>query len=307
MKTYKNLYPKICDFSNLLLAARQAQKGKRFQDIVARFNINLESELILLKKELNSKSYTPGAYHSFYIYEPRTRMISAAPYRDRVVHHSLCNIITPILEKSMIYDSYANRKGKGTHDAVKRYQYYAQKYPYGLKCDIKKFFPSIDHEILKLILRKKIACKDTLWLIDGIIDNSNPQENTLQYYEGDSLLTPIERKKGLPIGNLTSQWFGNFYLNEMDHFIKERLKCKAYVRYVDDFILLADSKEILAEWRHLITDYLKKVRMILHPQKTIIFRSIDGVPFLGHRIFPHYRKLNSDNVKRFLYHTLFQS
>ncbi|MCB9289345.1 MAG: RNA-dependent DNA polymerase [Lewinellaceae bacterium] len=242
MKTYNNLFAQITAFNNLLLAAQNAQKGKKNQSNVARFNLRLEEELFALQRELQEKSYRPGPYRSFMIHDPKERMISAAPYRDRVVHHALCNITAPIFERTFIHDSYANRAGKGTHAAIIRYQHYARKYPYVLKCDIRKFFPSIDHELLKLELRWKITCPDTLWLMDLIIDNSNPQESHLAYFPGDTLFTPHERQRGLPIGNLTSQWWGNIYLNRFDHFIKETLQAPGYIRYVDDFVLFAREK-----------------------------------------------------------------
>lgn len=165
MKRHKNLYPYIVEFENLFLAARKAQKGKRFQDYVLKFNYNLEQELIQLQNELISKEYQPGSYRTFYIQEPKHRMISAAPYRDRVVHHALCNVIAPIFESTFIRDSYANRVNFGTHRALKRFTKFARSSRYVLQCDIKKYFPSIDHEILKKLLRRKIKCADTLWLI----------------------------------------------------------------------------------------------------------------------------------------------
>ncbi len=146
MKTYKNLYDSICAFDNLRLAAKKAQRGKRNQTNVSRFNIELEKELLLIRHELQDHVYQPGAYRTFTIYEPKIRLISAAPYRDRVVHHALCNIIEPIFERTFIFDSYANRVGKGTHKTIKRYQAFSRKNCYVLKCDIRKYFPSIDHE-----------------------------------------------------------------------------------------------------------------------------------------------------------------
>ncbi len=164
-------------------------------------------------------------------------MISAAPYRDRVVHHGLCNIIVPIFERTFIHDSYANRCGFGTHRALRRFTEFARSSRYVLQCDIKKYFPSIDHEILKSLLRRKLKCQNTLWLLDKIIDNSNDQNSPIDYFPGDDLLTPIQRRRGLPIGNLTSQFFRNVYLNGFDHFIKEQLKVKKYIRYLDDFAI----------------------------------------------------------------------
>lgn len=299
MKTFKNLYPPICTFDNLLLAAQKAQRGKRFQPNVAEFNFHLEKNLFQLREELLQQCYQPGKYKEFHILDPKPRMISAAPYRDRVVHHALCNVIEPILERSMIYDSYANRKGKGTHKAILRYQEFCRHKKYVLKCDVKQFFPSIDHEILKQELRKKIACAKTLWLIDTIIDNSNEQAEHLAWFPGDNLFIQIERRRGLPIGNLTSQLFGNYYLNGLDHFIKERLRCKYYVRYVDDFVVLNDNKEKLQQVKIAIAEFLQGYRLLLHERKSRVFQVQDGIGILGHRVFPDFRLLKSENLRRF--------
>jgi retron-type reverse transcriptase len=209
MKRYGNLYPQIITFDNLYLAARKAQLGKRFRDNILDFNYNLEGELIKLQQELTAKTYQPGNYRTFHIRDPKSRLISAAPYRDRVVHHGLCNIIVPIFERTFIRDSYANRVGFGTHRALRRFIEFFRRSRYVLQCDIKKYFPSIDHQILKRQIRRKIKCPDTLWLIDTIIDNSNEQEPVIEYFPGDDLLTPLQRRKGIPIGNLTSQFWSN--------------------------------------------------------------------------------------------------
>ena len=302
MKTYNNLYTLLCSFDNLILAAKKAQKGKRYQRNVSQFHFRLEENLWELKRELTKKTYVPGAYKTFYIYDPKRRMISAAPYRDRVVHHALCNLIEPIFEKAFIYHSYANRVGKGSHAAIDKYQYYAQKYPFVLKCDIRKFFPSIDHAILKQELRRKIRCVDTLWLIDTIIDHSNPQEEHWVWFPGDELSTPMERRKGLPIGNLTSQFWGNVYLNRLDHFVKEELRVPGYIRYVDDFVLLGKEKAEIANWKEQISQFLGGLRLIPHPTKTQIHQTRDGIPFLGFQVFPRYRYVRKEKVKRYRRH-----
>ncbi len=245
-------------------AAKKAQKGKRFRENVLEFNYNLELELEKIKTGLESKTYIPGKYKTFTIVEPKPRLISAAPYRDRVVHHALCNIITPIFERTLIADTYANRLGFGTHRALRRFTEFARSSHYILQCDIKKYFPSIDHDILKAIVRHKIKCQDTLWLVDTIIDNSNKQENIIEFFPSDDLLTPIQRHRGLPIGNLTSQFFANIYLNSFDHFVKENLKAQKYIRYVDDFALFADDQKFLADARPAIEQYLASLRLKIH-------------------------------------------
>ena len=299
MKTYKNLYNSIYAFDNLLLAAKNAQKGKRFQDNVATFNFNLEKEILQLQTELQTQTYQPGNYTTFWITDPKKRMISAAPYRDRVVHHALCHITAPLFEKTFIFDSYANRKGKGTHAAIERYQHFAKQYKYVLKSDIQKFFPSIDHDILKAAFRWKIKCPQTLWLMNTILDNSNSQEEHIAYFKGDDLFTPSQRRRGLPIGNLTSQWWGNIYLNQFDHFMTETLKVSGYIRYVDDFVIFDNDKACLHDINRQMTGFLSQIRLVPHPNKTHIHRVEDGVPFLGFQVTPQYRVIKKENTKRY--------
>lgn len=299
MKTYNGLYSQIYSFENLWKSADQAQQGKRFQESVARFNFNRERELFKLQDELQSQTYKPGNYREFIIYEPKKRMISAAPYRDRVVHHALCNVIEPIFERTFIYDSYACRVGKGTHKAVDRFTEFCRKNRYVLKADISKYFPSIDHEILKSLIRRKIRDKQTLWLIDLIIDSSNPQEPVSNYFSNDDLFTPIERRHGIPIGNLTSQFFANIYLNALDHFVKEQLHCKYYIRYCDDFVVFSDDKDFLHEIKDRISEYLISLRLKLHPRKCQVSPVKDGTDFLGYRVFSDHRLVRQDSIIRF--------
>ncbi len=298
MKTSKNLFESITSFENVLSAAQKAAKGKLENQSVLRFYQHLEENLWDIIGELKSKTLQPGLYKSFSIYKPKPRMISAAPFRDRVVHHALINVVGPIFERSFVFDTYANRTGKGTHKAIGRYQHYLTKYAFALKCDIRKYFPSIDHEILKLLIRKKIAGADTLWLIDTIIDNSNEQAGYIHYFPGDGLFTPLERRRGLPIGNLTSQFFANYYLGFLDHYCKEQLRCGGYVRYVDDFVLFSDSKSELWEWKRAIEEYLLQFRLLLNPQRTELYPTSEGKCFLGQKVFQSYRLLPAENVRR---------
>ncbi|AHJ27655.1 RNA-directed DNA polymerase [Nodularia spumigena CS-584] len=298
MKRYNNLYPQITDFSNLILAARQAQKGKRFRENILKFNYNLEAELAKIKTQLESKTYQPGRYKTFEICEPKHRLISAAPYRDRVVHHALCNIIVPIFEPTFITDSYANRLGFGTHRALRRFTTFARSHRYVLQCDIKKYFPSINHEILKSLLHRKLKCQDTLWLAETIINSSNPQESVIDYFPGDDLLSPLQGRKGLPIGNLTSQFFANVYLNNLDHFVKEQIKAQNYVRYVDDFALFSDDYGFLAAAKLAIEEHLINLRLKLHPVKSQLFETRHGASFLGFRILPDTIRVRTENLRR---------
>ncbi|MFM7366929.1 MAG: RNA-directed DNA polymerase, partial [Sphaerospermopsis kisseleviana] len=230
--------------------------------------------------------------------EPKPRLISAAPYRDRVVHHALCQIITPIFESKFIYDSYANRVGFGSHRALRRFTKFARSSKYVFQADIRKYFPSIDHEILKSLIRRKIKCADTLWLIDKIIDNSNQQESVIDYFPGDDLLSPLARNRGLPIGNLTSQFMANVYLNSFDHFIKEQLKCQKYIRYVDDFVLFADDKIFLENARLSIEEYLASLRLKIHPIKSQLFATEYGANFVGFRVLPHQIRVRNDRLRQ---------
>ena len=286
------MYDKLISWDNLLLAYRKASKGKRGHPNVAAFEHRLEENLFKLQDELHRQTYQPGAYTSFYIHEPKKRLISAAPFRDRVVHHTLCNIIEPMFESSFIFDSYANRIGKGTHRALNRCQDFARKYKYVLQCDIRQFFPSIDHEILRSILKQKISDDRALWLIDKIIGSGEDvlsEEYEMVYFPDDDLFA-VNRPRGLPIGNLTSQFWANVYLNPFDHFVKRELGCPAYLRYVDDTLLFDNDKKRLWQWREAIISRLSQFRLTIHPGAHPRPVS-EGIPFLGFIVFPQRRRL----------------
>jgi retron-type reverse transcriptase len=299
MRRIGNLWPELVSFENLYAAYLKARRGKRTQRAVARFEFLAERELAELQEELESHRYRPAPYRTFMIRDPKPRLISAAPFRDRVVHHALCNVLEPIFERTFIDDSYACRKGKGTHAAVRRYQQFACRNRYVLKCDVRKFFPSVDHQIPLERLARKIKDRDVLWLAELIIAHSNRQEDVAWFFPGDDLFTVAERRRGLPIGNQTSQFFANVMLDPLDHFIKERLGCRCYVRYVDDFVLLENDKERLAGWREEIERFLLGLRLWLHPGKRVISRTADGIRFLGYRVWPSHRLLPKSNVHRF--------
>ena len=299
MKRHGHLWPELIAFANLHRAALKARRGKRDHPAVLRFHFHLERELWRLHDELARHTYRPGPYRTFTIHEPKERLISAAPYRDRVVHHALCNVLEPIYERRFIPDTYACRPGKGTHAAVRRCQEYARRYRYVLKADIRKFFPSIDHALLKALLARKIKDPDVLRLAGLILDHANPQEPVLQWFPGDDLFTPIERRRGLPIGNQTSQFFGNVYLDPLDHFLKDRLRVGGYIRYVDDFVALSDDTKHLDRIRAEASALLEGLRLVLHPEKSIIAPTRLGIGFLGYRVFPTHRTLAKANVRRF--------
>jgi RNA-directed DNA polymerase len=297
MKTYKNLYPRIHAFYNLLQAFHLAARGKRGKDSVAAFEFNLEENLLALQDELRSQTYTPGEYHNFHLYDPKPRLISAAPFRDRVVHHALCQVIEPLFERRFIYDSYACRVGKGTHAALDRAQAFSCRYPYVLKCDIEHFFPSIDHALLLVGLGRVIADRQTLWLCGQILSSGaglHRPEHDPRLFPGDDLFA-LTRPTGLPIGNLTSQFWANVYLDPLDQYVKRRLKCPAYLRYVDDFLLFSDDKAELHRWRSEIIRFLEGLRLGLHKDQAAVFPVSTGIPFLGWRVYPHHRRLKRRN------------
>jgi RNA-directed DNA polymerase len=286
------MYAQLCTWDNLLLAYRRASQGKRGQPNVAAFEHRLEDNLLQLQAELLACTYRPGPYTSFYIHEPKRRLISAAPFRDRVVHHALCNLIEPIFDRTFIADSYANRVGKGTHRALNHVQEFARRFPYVLQFDLRQFFPSIDHTLLHDILVRKLADPDVLWLTDRILESGQgvlSEAYEMVYFPGDDLFA-VNRPRGLPIGNLTSQFWANVYLNPFDHFVKRELRCQGYVRYVDDFLLFARDKATLWAWREAVVERLARLRLTIHsgahPRPVS-----EGIPFLGFIVFPQRRRL----------------
>ena len=286
MKTYKNLYPDIHSIKNLSLAYFKAKKGKVKKQYVVNFEKNLYENILNLQLELKEQTYFPKPLKQFILRDPKTRKISKSEFRDRIVHHALCNIIEPLFEKGFIYDSCANRINKGNLFAIKRFNKFKRKITnnltsesFCLKADIKHYFQEVDRIILRTILEKKINCSETLNLIKKILNN----------FEGE---------KGMPLGNLTSQFFANVYLNELDKFVKHKLKAKYYVRYVDDFIILHESKEQLKNWKRRIKSFLKeKLKLKLHPDKSKIINLSKGIDFVGFRNFYHYKLLRKRNRK----------
>ncbi len=280
-----------------MLTARCPQRQTR-KEQVADFERRQEDALFEIQDALQNQTYQPGPYHSFTIYEPKRRLISAAPFRDRVVHHALCQVIEPIWELRFIHDTYANRAAKGTHRALDRAQEFARNYSFVLQCDIRQFFPSIDHAILSAELRRLIADEKTLWLCETILASGKgvlSEVYQMDWFSGDDLLAAF-RPRGLPIGNLTSQFWANVTLNHFDHFIKRDLKCPAYLRYVDDFLLFSDRKEQLWEWRAALVNQLAELRLSLHEDQAEVYPCKTGISFLGFRIYPEYRLVKRRRV-----------
>jgi len=295
----RDLFDRIANFQALIAAARRAALGKRKKPGAAAFLADMETECLCLERTLRDASYEPGRYVKIELFDPKHRIVSAAPFRDRVVHHALCEVVAPIFERGFIAHSFANRIGKGAHRAVETYERYRDRHAHVLRCDIFRYFPAIDHGVLKRDLRRRIACPPTLTLLDRIIDASNTQEPVELHFPGDDLFAPFTRRRGLPIGNLTSQFFANLYLDPLDHFCTEVLRAP-YLRYVDDFALFHDDPDVLAGWREQILRFLEGRRLKLHPRKTVILPTAKPAEFLGYVLIPNgVRRLPQANVARF--------
>lgn len=298
MKRHADLWPHVVSLENLHAAAYRVLRGKRRQVQAGEFFRDLEGNLLRLQRELEIGAYRPGAYRTFWISEPKRRMISAAPFRDRVVHHALVRVIEPLFERRFIHHSYACRRGKGTHRALRQFVRWARATRYTLKLDVRKFFPSIDHEVLKEQLRRVIRDRDVLRLGGTIIDGSCPQETVVQHFPGDDLLTPSIRRRGIPIGNLTSQFLANVLLNDLDHQVKERLRVRRYLRYVDDFCCFGDDRARLDELRDAIREHLLGLRLRLNERKSRVRQLREGIEFLGFVVLTDRIRLNSRAVRR---------
>ena len=290
MKKIKDIYKTIISKENLYLSAGMAAKGKRYKASSSDFYFCLEEEIENLRAELADGTYRHGAYREFTIHDPKDRVIAAAPFRDRVVHHAAHDVIEPVIDKTFIFHSYACRKGKGSHKALNAAARYVKNNRFCFHGDIKKYFPNIDHAVLKGIIRERIEDARLLALLDEIIDSANG----LPSKDGG------EKGKGLPIGNLTSQFFANLYLNELDHFLKSVLKVKCYIRYMDDFLAFAEDKKRLEEIKCKTREFLKeRLKLQLHEGKSQIYKTKNGIKFLGFRVFYGYKRLAAANVRRF--------
>ena len=295
------IFESITTWDNLLRAARLAARGKRRKRSAAAFEHQLADQLIDLQNELRTKTYRPGGYVHFLIHEPKRRKISAAPFRDRVVHHALCNLIEPLFEAQFIAHSYANRNGKGTHRAVNQLQEWSRRYRYALRADVIQHFPSLDHQILRAMLARRIDDEDVLWLADTILASGAgvlADEYSPVYFPGDDLFA-ILRPRGLPIGNLTSQFWSNVYLNHFDWFVQRELGCGAYLRYVDDFVLFSDDKHKLWSCKQRIIARLAQERLTIHEAQTQVLPTHCGIPWLGFMVYPTHRLLKRRNAVNF--------
>lgn len=283
MKRVGNLFEKVISFENLLIALRRAMKGCGRTQATCRFFFNLENQLLKLQEQLECGTYSPGAYRYFTIYDPKERVIAVAPFRDRVVHHAVVNVLTPIYEEVFIYDSYATRPKKGTHAAIERAQKFLRRWPWYLKADIEKYFYCVNHDILLEILSRKIKDDKLLKLLERIVRNTPPPG------------------KGLPIGNLTSQFMANVYLDPLDHEIKDGLGLRGYIRYMDDFVICLDDRKELEDLLPRTEAFLmERLDLRLKPDATRLNKSTHGLSFLGMRIFPGIIRVRSKNRQRSL-------
>ncbi len=276
---------------NLTIAWRKARKGKASKPDVIEFEKNLMRNLLDLHYELKNKTYKPKSLTTFVLRDPKTRVISKSDFRDRVVHHAIILVIGSMFQKQFIYDSCANQINKGTTFALRRFDKFLRKVTnnlkqnaFCLKADIKHYFEEVNHAILMSILSRRIKDNDILLLIEQILNNN--------VFRGG------EKQKGMPLGNYTSQFFANVYLNELDYFVKNVLRAKYYIRYVDDFVILHKSKRQLSIWKEEIDKFLRsRLRIELHSQKSRIMPLYRGVDFIGFRSFYHFRLLRKRNIR----------
>ena len=278
-RRHGRLFERIADKDNLFLAYKKARRGKSRMRNVRKFEKDVTGNLEKIRQSLIHKNFTTSQYQTKTVYEPKERTIYVLPFNpDRIVQHALMNVVEPIWDARFIHDSYACRNGKGIHAGSKRTMEFVRRYKYCLKCDVSKFYPSVNHEILRKIVQRKVKCPDTLWLFNNII---------YSYCGG----------KNVPIGNYTSQWFGNLYLNELDQALKHKLKVKAYLRYCDDFCLFDDVKSFLRDAADFIKSFLSaKLKLTL--SKCDLFPTSRGVDFLGYRHFPKHILLRKSTTKR---------
>ncbi len=287
MRQFIHTYDNITTIEKLLKAWQEFLRDKKDRKDVILFQAKLMDNIFLLHNDLKNKTYIHGEYKEFNISDPKPRIIHKATVRDRLLHHLIYQELYEYFDSKFIYGSYSCRENKGTHKALNRFRDFSRevstnntKTCWILKCDIKKFFANIDHEILKRILERNIGDKNILWLLSRVIDSF---------------------PKGLPLGNLTSQLLVNVYMNEFDQFIKRELKVKYYIRYADDFVILSEDKNYLENLLIQISNFLKqKLELQLHPNKVFIKTLASGVDFLGWVHFPKHRILRTSTKKRML-------
>ncbi|MEI6436401.1 MAG: RNA-directed DNA polymerase [Bacteroidota bacterium] len=281
MKRAGGLIQRIACFDNLHLAFFKAKKGKEHKQAVIDYRENLAGNFLRLKQQISSGMVNVGNYHYFTIYDPKQRQICAASFEERVLHHALMNVCHAYFEKYQVFDSYATRIGKGTYKALERAERFQKEYQCYFKFDIRKYFDSIVHAILQNMLGHRFKDPVLLGIFDKIINSYHTQPG-----------------KGLPIGNLTSQYFANHYLGMLDHFIMNQLQAHAYIRYMDDFIIWHDNKEILSDMGKKVTMFLTE-RLGLSLKTSDLNRCSKGLTFLGYLVFPEKTHLAARSRKRY--------
>lgn len=294
----RGLYDRMTTFESLWTAARLARRGKRRSPSTAKFEHRLESVLLQLQQALRAEQYTFGTYRTFAVPLPSPRVIRAAPYRDRVVHHAIHAKLEPLLERRMIEHSFACRVGKGTHRALDTLQQFLRGGAWVLKLDISKYFYSIDHAILQQQLARHIADEKMMALVAQVLET---YDAAAEYYfpqQGDDLFDAV-RPRGLPIGHLSSQLFANWYLTPVDQFVKRTLGWRRYVRYMDNVVFVGASRDEMATLREQVEAAVRAPRLTPHPTKTQLFPVRNGVPFLGFPVYPHHRRILRGNLRHF--------
>jgi len=283
MKRAGNLYPKIYQYENLMLAFCKASRGKRSRPDVISFGNHLEANIHKLRQDLITHCPDLGHYRFFRVNDPKPRAICAASFPERVLHHAIMNVCEPVFESYAIFDSHACRKGKGNHNALARVQTFTRKYSWYLKLDIKKYFDSIDQGVMMDGLTRRFKDRELLDLFVQLLATYHTQPG-----------------KGLPIGNLISQHLANFYLGLFDHWIKEEMQVKGYVRYMDDFIVLGPDKSFVKEKLHQIQHYLNGKLCLTVKENVQLNRCCYGIPFLGYRVFSSHMRLSLYSRQRFV-------
>lgn len=303
MKRHGHIYEQIYDFENLYLAYLEARKGKRYRDEVLEFSANLEENLIQIQNELIWKTYEVGDYREFYVTEPKKRLVMALPFKDRVVQWAIYRVLNPKFDKGFIEHSYACRKGRGTHQAANKMESWIRRSDrrpgqyYYLKMDVSKYFYRVDHDVAMNILNRKIKDPDVIWLLEKII-RSEQMAFGLPLWTDPADCDQRLYRKGIPIGNLTSQLLANIYLNELDQFCKHTLRVRYYARYMDDFTIIHHDKAYLHEVKAKIEEFLNN-ELELHLNNKTCIRPISvGLEFVGYRIWPTHRKLKKKTAKK---------
>lgn len=285
MKRVAHLFERVASFESLCAAARAAARGKRLSREAAAFLFDLEPEVLMLERELREASYLPGAYRTFRIIDPKPRTISAALFRDRVVHHALCAALEPVFERYATDDSFACRRAKGTTAALARVRELSRRHAWFVKLDVRHYFETLDHDVLRRTIKRLVKDGRVLELADCFIAAGAPGS---------------PGGKGVPIGNLTSQHFANLYLGVFDHFVREVLRVPGYCRYMDDMVLFGDSRELVRGYRSEAERYLEQVlRLEVKQTATRLAPVTNGVPFLGFRVWPRQVRFDAARARRF--------